>query len=91
MRSTLTVLSLLFLFVLSVASGQEWQEMCYEDCTNRLVSDCKKIILNGDRGDEITIVVIAPGEMVTMDYRLERVRITKDPSSRRVLGIPCRG
>jgi len=81
----------LVLLLISAYAQNDWTEKCYPDCEGKLVSECQDIILADDRGEELNIQVITPYEPVTMDYRLDRVRIRRDTETNRVVGTPCRG
>jgi len=70
----------------------EWEQKCYRaECCGKLAWKCVKNIKADPESQGINIEVILPGQAVTEDFRLDRVRVTKDPITKLVVGIPCRG
>jgi hypothetical protein len=92
MRLVLPLIAVLALVTKNARSEDvEWTEKCYPECEGKLSSECGDIILADEFGEELHIQTISPYEPVTMDYRLDRVRITQDTETKQVLGTPCRG
>jgi hypothetical protein len=72
-------------------ADKQWGEKCYRECRSLLVEDCIAGVDNDVGSEGITIQVKGPRDMSTMDYRLDRVRVIKDPDTNLVMGTPCRG
>ena len=63
---------------------ERWVELRGEDVEEAL----KKI---KDERPELTVVKVESGSMVTMDYRLDRVRVYFDPETNKVTSPPKLG
>jgi hypothetical protein len=69
----------------------DWGEKCYKECRGLLLEDCITVIGNDAGSEGISIQVMGPHDIMTMDYRLDRVRVIEDPDTNLVVGTPCRG
>jgi hypothetical protein len=69
----------------------DWGEKCYKECRGLLLEDCITVIENDAGSEGISIQVMGPHDIMTKDYRLDRVRVIEDPDTNLVVGMPCRG